>query len=337
MSLETMTGKSAESRTGLWRTKSPRRVLKNGEQPFPVSFVFPSGRQLLSHIMHCAGLNRFNRTAFPEWSSHCVVSAIARYATPVPFNETLKYRIETDAFLVYEQWGWPIPASAMKQLKERAGNKVFILDMVDSAHFQPEGKSDTEGFKSFFRFTSLSKLLGLPGGGVGITGERYIPFSPQTESEHLLAALERQGMIDDHPHGYLKNILMEHVAAVPANLWTWLKENDLWGAIEDERNARHQNLKAVLDTQLAGSWPAWMKKAVNEGAGPGIAPLFRRSSDETLKKMKETLLKDAMIETEIYHFNWTGNPLEPSYEKCLAFPVHGMVEDIKNILRCVEG
>lgn len=337
MQCDTITDAQAGARTGLWRTKSPRRVIKEGEQPFPLSFIFPSGRQLLSHIMHCAGLSRFNRTAFPEWSSHCVVSAIARYSTPVPFNEVLKYGIKADAVLIYEQWGWPIPASAMKQLKELAGDKLFILDMVDSAHFQPEGKSDTEGCKSFFRFTSLSKLLGLPGGGVGITGGRYIPFSPQPESEHLLAALEEQSMIDAHPYSHVNNILKEDVAAVSQNLRTWLKENDLWGCIEDERNARHQNLKAVLDTQLSDSWPAWMKKAVNEGAGPGIAPLFRHFSDETLKKMKEKLLNDAMIETEIYHFNWTGNPLEPSYEKCLAFPVHGMVEDIKNILRCVEG
>ena len=53
-------------------------------------------------------------------------------------------------------------------------------------------------------------------------------------------------------------------------------------------------------------------------------------------KNKEYLQKVYGIETSIYHFNWSGNPLETDDKKCLAFPGHGMVPDIETILKVIE-
>jgi hypothetical protein len=220
----------------------------------------------------------------------------------------------------------------MEQLKNKTGNTVFILDMVDSAHFKPEGESEPDGFKAFYRFTSLSKLLGLPGGGIGITNGRYIRFLPEKESEDFLAALESSRLVDDRPCGFTSNLMKDNVTALSTPLRSWLNGNNLWETISQELAARQSNLRKIMGTPLASSWPLWMKQAVESGAGPGMVPLMRGASVEALSEMKAGLLNYFGMETEIYHFNWTGNPLGPSYEKCLAVPVHGMVQDIESVL-----
>ncbi|MEN6318294.1 MAG: hypothetical protein ABFD82_06015 [Syntrophaceae bacterium] len=339
MSLETTTLKKTILRTGLWRTAPRQNPIKAGKESFPFHFVFPSGRQTLSRAIQLAGLGRMHRVAFPEWSSHCVVSAIARYATPVPFTESMKFRAKPDAVLIYEQWGWPIATEAMEQIKSYAEDMVFIFDMVDSAHFKVEVEEEKEpdGFTSFFRFTSLSKLLGLSGGGIGIANERYMGFSPDTESERLLAFFEKQNVPNEFTNDFFKNIMKENMVAIPAMLLEWLEKNDLRGAIADELAARQANLKKIMSSSLTDEWPHWMKDAARNGAGPGIAPLLRGASEKILKRIKASLLDVHNVETEIYHFNWSGNPLEASYEKCLAFPVHGMVRNIENILSDLEA
>ncbi len=330
-----MTDKSIYSRMGPWRTGPPHRPLQDGAQPFPIQFVFPSGRQLLSHVLHLAGLARSDRVAFPEWSSHCVVSAIARYATPIPLNESLKYRIKTDAILIYEQWGWPVPVPALEELQADSRYPVLILDMVDSAHFKPACAGDHEKTGISYRFTSLSKILGLSGGGMGVAKGNYISFIPDEGSEKLRVVLEKKKLQEQDP-AFIRNIMKDTIAALPRTVTAWIQKNDLWGAIEEERRLRQRNLGEIMNSPLADSWPSWMGDALGRGAGPGIAPLLRGADNNLLLKTKDTLRRTNRLETEIYHFNWSGNPLNPVYEKCLAIPVHGMVTDMESILKDIR-
>jgi hypothetical protein len=117
----------------------------------------------------------------------------------------------------------------------------------------------------------------------------------------------------------------------------WLKENDVLVNIEQERLLRIANLEILLRSILSACWPAWMKAAVKSGSGPGIAPLFRNESAAILEKKKKQLHTKYGIETAIYHFNWSGNPLEPQYEKCLALSVHGQVTNIEEILNGIKN
>jgi hypothetical protein len=107
-------------------------------------------------------------------------------------------------------------------------------------------------------------------------------------------------------------------------------------AIELERIARHENLMKVLKSPLSDKWPTWMKEAVENGDGPGIAPLLRDYPNDILNRAKEFLMESYKIETCIYNFNWSGNPFNPDYKECLAFPVHGMVSNIEEILEGIE-
>src|ERR1700732_2038216 len=94
--------------TELWRTGATPQALRSQCKPLRLQYLFPSGRQALTHSLAQAGLTRNSRVAFPEWSSHCVLSALSKCATPIPMTEVVKHRMKVDAVMIYEQWGWPI-------------------------------------------------------------------------------------------------------------------------------------------------------------------------------------------------------------------------------------
>ena len=42
------------------------------------------------------------------------------------------------------------------------------------------------------------------------------------------------------------------------------------------------------------------------------------------------------IETKLYHFDFNGDPLNPDYRICIAFPIHGMVKNMENIISTIK-
>jgi len=59
---------------------------------------------------------------------------------------------------------------------------------------------------------------------------------------------------------------------------------------------------------------------------------LKNQSYKILLKNKEFLEKNYRLETYIFHFNWSGNPLKPNYEQILAFPIHGLINDKLSII-----
>lgn len=291
----------------LWRNSPVHQKFKTNNQRFPLKNIFPSGREAISYALLHSGLGRQDRIALPEWSSHCVVNAAAKYCTPIPLKEVVRHKIKVEAVLIYEQWGWPIRKEVLRQLEKHFKKSVFILDRVDSSHFK-KIKLPKLNFKKFFQIISLSKLLGLPLGGFLIHNNRYLSLKSFYQP---------------------KNYKLKRIEA-------WLKKNDLLGAIETERKTRQDNLQCLLEAGFSCRWPDWMKKAIEAGIGPTIAPLFKGVDPKKLEKIKRHLFKNNNIETEIYHFDWAGNPLRPQYERCLAFPVHSSVKNIKKYLQSIK-
>lgn len=309
---------------GLWKTEPRLIPLKPGSKPINMKYVFPSGRQALSSLLHSMGMSRTSRVAFPEWSSYCVISAVGKYSTPVPFREALKHKIKVDAIVIYEQWGWPVSDEIVEQVKKRFRKAAIILDQVDSAHFGLN--------KDTMRITSFSKLLGLSSGGMAAQEGKCLEFKIENDRN------EKMPPLVNLPQSPLMNHFLKTEAAVLApDLIEWLSKNDLWGSIEEERRHRRKNLTKLLNSPLAKEWPKWMIKSMDGEAGPGIAPILRNLSDAKLQNAKQKLYEQCRIDSTVYHFNWSGNPLKPRYEKCLAIPVHGGVEDMEPIiesLRC---
>lgn len=322
--------------TGLWRHRPPVCHLQENRANSLFEFVFPSGRQALSTALQKAGLGRSNRIALPEWSSHCVISAAGKVATPIPMNEVIRYNIKVDAILLYEQWGWPLLPTIKSQLLESSKNTIIILDRVDSSDIDNENRINFYPETKQIDIISLSKLIGLAGGGLAKINGKYLPFEYDSKDERLSDHLWRGKNINFFSDKLL-HLHKENTQLLHPDLVQWLCKNDLLSALNEEYCKRRENLSLLINSSLSCNWSDWMFSAFEQGAGPGIVPLFKDASDNDLKSRKLYIKIKHHIETEIYHFNWSGNPLYPEYKKCLAFPTHGLIEDIGLIISDLEN
>ncbi len=161
---------------GLWRNKAPVCFIEEDSKIYPIDRIFPSGRQALTFALTQMSLSRPKRVALPEWSSHCLISAVGEIATPIPMNDVVKYNINVDAVLLYEQWGWPISRKLKSQLLKTFKNTIIILDRVDSADIDNENRIQFYPEVDQIDIISLSKLLGLTGGGLAKLNGNYLSF-----------------------------------------------------------------------------------------------------------------------------------------------------------------
>lgn len=248
--------------------------------------VFPSGRQALTQALRSLGLGRGDRVAVPEWSSHCVLSAVGAVATPVPMREAR----DPAAVLVYDQWGWPCSYAGIRAKWPAAR---IVHDCVDTASLD---FSDADA-----QVWSLSKVLGLKGGGLARVGEALLEFEPAEADQELCSQLERLGQHDlakTHARWLLDEV--QHAAGA-----------DLERAYAEERRRRVANLQAK-----GGDLPGWM----DGSSGPGLYPLRTDKLDET----RAILLRHG-IDAPIYNFDFVGDAVSPRYERCVALPLHGEV------------
>ena len=185
------------------------------------------------------------------------------------------------------------------------------------------------------QIVSFSKILGLSGGGLALHNSKLLSFTPDIESEKNLRIMET---IEKKQKSKIFNYFFkENIKAIISDLERWVINNNILKAIEIEKLLRQKNAEKLLNNKLSGSWPLWMKKAIENGAGPGIAPILKGFSIDIMLEFKKLLMLKHHIETEIYHFNWSGNPFKPKYEKCLAVPIHGMMDKIDLLLKFLEN
>lgn len=316
---------SNKIKIGLWRKSPPICQGKSGRA---INFVFPSARQAIVAALKLYGLGRHNRVAVPEWSSHCVISAIGMISAPIPLREVIDYDIKVDGVLLYEQWGWPIIENAKAKITERFKDALIILDRVDSADINNKKRIKFYPKNDEFEIISLTKILGLPGGGLLKADGNYKKFKLNTSD-----VLINQELCKIRNYKKILNLYKNEIEFLYPDLESWLINNDLFGAIRQENISRENNLKIILNNKLSQDWKKWMVSAVENGSRPGIVPFFVGASINKIKKAKEIIEKKFSTESEVYHFNWSGDPLKPDYKKCLAFPANGLVENLEAILK----
>lgn len=313
----------------LWRNRPPRKALHKKKNNINLKYIFPSARQAITCGIKQAGLKRESRIAIPEWSSHCVISAVGKQATPIPIREVLKYNVKIDGLLIYEQWGWPFTKGAIEKIRSKFKNCIIIHDMVDSAHYT--GASNLLNDNNIIIcVASLSKILGVHSGGLVTINGKYLVSEVENKSE-LLNAIQSRKLEKNEPYTFICDILKHHVKKLPGKAIKWIENNDVMEAIKDEKEKRKANLEIVLKSEFGNRFPKWMQVAAEEDIGPGIVPLLRSETHEKLNHTRNFLLTKYKLETSIYNFNWTGNPFEARYEECLAFPIHGLVKEIEKI------
>jgi hypothetical protein len=242
---------------------------------------------------------------------------VRRFGIPVDPGQLAA---DVQVAVVYEQWGWPLTDAAWNELGERFTG-LLLVDRVDSADFFAREYAHELPNAQTVEVLSLSKLLGLEGGGLARGNGRPIVFEPRPQSEAMRGLMSRvpAQLVSE---GYRELFKESQHAVHPAAL-AWLQQNCLTGAAEAERSVRQRHAKALLDTPLSHGWPAWMIEALQRGAGPAWAPVLRGQDPWQRWSVMRALAQSYGVVSTSRPFNWSGNPLRPADEMCLALPVHG--------------
>jgi hypothetical protein len=247
------------------------------------------------------------------------------------------YAREVGAAIVYEQWGWPLPPPAEDDVRQRLRGVPLIVDRVDSADFFANRRGLGQ-----YEVLSLSKVVGIDAGGLvrdssGALLEFQAPRTPTPQPRLEFQPAQRQVELAQrlaaHPAGreWFKQSQQVHPGAL-----RWLQDNCLVDALEAERRVRNEAALTLLDTPLAAGWPRWMVDAVEAGAGPVWAPVFRGTTTELHWRSVGNLHRTFGIDSAVRMFNWSGNPLRPCYEPGVALPIHGGIVDLAAVLSVLE-
>jgi len=307
-----------------WWPDRPRVVgLEGNAGGLAAAYVFPSGRAAIAQALERFELPANGAVALAGYSSECLTRIVRRFGTPVDIREA---NGSAAAAVVYEQWGWPFTDAAWDEITERFKSRPIVLDRVDSADFFSEGHRA----HGTVEVVSLSKLLGLAGGGLARANGCFVAFEAEQESA-ALRQLARRPMDGLSRAGY-KELFKEGRQAVHPAAMAWLQHNCVARAAEEERAARRHQLQLLLNSGLSNNWPAWMGAAIDAGAGPVWVPIFRERDAAEHWRAMATLDQRFDVVSAPRLFNWSGNPLRPQYELCLALPVHSGVADFGEIV-----
>jgi hypothetical protein len=311
---------ATRTRVGAWPEGARQAFAREAECAGPrVEQAFPSGRAAIVACLKLLGIRPDSVVATPECVTDCVAVAVRQVARPVPMRSALSgARGTPEAVILYEQWGWRMPADARQAIQEQLAGVPIIVDRVDSADFFSARDPGT------FDVLSLSKVLGTAAGGIA----RHLPDGAYLRFEPSATDVRRAGPIHhgrqvSHP---AVRELFKRSQHVHPSVIAWLEANCAVRAAETERQARNRAARLVLDSSLAANWPTWMAQAIEDGAGPVWAPILR-GHDPAVHWRTVAYLADAPgITSAVRMFNWTGNPLAPRFEPCVALPIHSGVD-----------
>ena len=292
--------------------------------------VFPSGRAAIAQTLEALALPPNAAIAIAGHGSECLTRIVRPFGRPCDIGDPGPNAL---ALVVYEPWGWPLPDQAWHQLERQFRGRTLIVDRVDSADFFARGHARDLPPGSV-EVLSLSKLLGLAGGGLARANGRLVRFEPQSESAAMRALRNRP--LARLTRGGYHEVFKESRQAVHPTVRAWLQQNCLTSAAEYERSARQRHLMALVGSGLAETWPAWMRHAVSAGAGPVWAPVLRGHDAPRRWSAMYTLDQRYGVVSASRQFNWSGNPLRPEYEMCLALPVHGGLTEFGEIIAALE-
>jgi hypothetical protein len=313
---------------GAW-PDSPRRSPREAGccAPGP-AHAFPSGRAAILACLRYAGVGPDSVVATPECVTACVADVVRRWARPVPLRAALGPGASggsrrPGAAIVYEQWGWPLPPPAQEAVCTRLAGVPVVVDRVDSADFFLRPRT-----YGAFEVVSLSKVLGMDAGGLARAHDgAYLRFVPGTSL--------RQAPSANHPrlraHPAVRELFKQSNHVHPAVL-RWLQDNCATSALDAEYRARRTALELVRDSQLSEGWPLWMTQAIDSGAGPVWAPVLRGADPTVHAQALAQLERTWSVRAAVRIFNWTGNPLSPTYEPAIALPIHGGVHNLAEIV-----
>lgn len=307
---------------GLW----PNHLRTSTSAAFPTkvssSQIFPSGRAAITTALQQLGLQRHHNVAVAPFSSHCVLSAVGRVATPA--GEVGK---TTSALLIYEQWGWSFSPESLKKLERIRAKVKLVIDSVDTPYTQETSSGPLSGIADF-RVWSLGKTLGGLGGGLLTSRDGSLCIATPGNARTLQLTselLQRLAKVGIDP----VNFFREHSRLPPLDIVEMAARGTLESVLREEQSGRRDRAAIVLRAGLGSLWPEWMIKFLEGGGAPGIVPLGFGWQPTHLQEIRDEIRLAFGVETALYHFNSCGDPLSPDFRMCLAIPTHSQVpEDV---------
>ncbi len=314
-----------------WRNSPESQKLKYKNNEIKMKNVFSSGREAITYILKINKFKRNDKIAIPEWSSHCLLSAVGKLCQPVSINDVIKHNIKVKGLIFYDQWGWSNLEKYKKKLIKKFKKKILIHDRVDSVDLNfNKNQKDNQKIYSVF---SLSKTIGLKGGGLLIYNNSLL--KNENYKSHDSISLEIDKLINRNKRyvEYFLDFRKSNIKTISKNDKNWIQNNNISKAFESEFLKRKNNLEIFFNSTNGKKYPKWMKQNLKNNIGPNCIPIFKNKSINFLKNKKNYLFKKYNIETQIYHFDWAGNPLSPTYLRSLIVPVHGEVKNFQKIVR----
>lgn len=312
----------------------------SGDTPQQIkNLVFPSGRQCVTHALNIMGGQRKWLTAIPEYSSHCLISSVAKKTTPLPISVATAHPELIRTVIIYCQWGWEKPQKSLREVQSHFADAKLIMDMVDSVHSTLDGLVLDETDETVFQVFSLSKTLGLGGGGIIFGGHtwitnEYAPIDEEIKITNKLYSIYKQR--SEITQILTKTWLLADMPLLSPGLNEWLEENDLCTALALATKARKAHSEVVLRFIGQLGWEPWMVQQIEttEGRLPGILPLFL-DGHKDVAKLKNEIETEVGVELALYHFNRSESYCASDWVPCLAVPLHWQlnVEKVETVIQ----
>jgi len=308
--------------------------------------IFPSSRQSITHILSLYGLGRSSLVATPEWASHCLISSIGKLCQPISIKIVIKNKINVDAFILYNQYGWENISSINFEKNLLFKNKLLIFDRVDDTNIFSERKKNIYKIKSYssnvFEIFSLSKTIGLKSGALVRNSGKFINYNESRYKKNIIKKYDKVPYSANNLNffnksnfmklDYFNEIFKSYSPFLHKLDKRWIQKNDIKKAYNFEYTSRRKNFELILSSQLSKRWPNWMKKTINYNIVPNAVPIFVEKSNKELEKVNKIINSRFKTVSQIYHFDWNCSFIKPNYKKCILLPIHSEVKKIKEII-----
>ena len=314
-----------------------------GHTPHDVrTILYPSARQGVTHAVRMLGGERSQRIALPEYVGHCVISSVGKSITPIPISAALLCPLTISQVLLYSQWGWERPQSALAEVLSCFPRAGIILDRVDSSTCSMDTLPGYWQDDGAFQVFSLSKVLGLAGGLV-YDRNFNIPLGPGEPDEVRTVRQELLRIRKSLPAGSdtryaLAQWEMFDLPCLSQETVSWLESNDLEAAIRGANAARKERVEVVRHHAEKLRLPDWMVRQISDEAAPspGILPLLPLAPGGE-EEMASDITQETGIQVALYHFDFSASFVKTDWRKSIAIPLHWQVppDMLEWAIRCV--
>jgi putative PLP-dependent aminotransferase (TIGR04422 family) len=271
--------------------------------------LFSSGRAGLAALVAAMGLARADAVLLPRYSSHCVIDAVGRNATPQAAGAE-----GASAALLYHQWGFPHALNLPAPIR-------VIEDSADTLHVPGAALCSLGGE---FEIISLPKILGCLSGGVvfckqAAMAERLREARAALRSRFRLQFwLKWLGQRSASALAYWAGAECANGKLPAAGLRDILVALRRIGAVVADRQR-----KVALARQVAAPWLRWAPDRL-----PSNVPL---EHDDGLTRQLEA----QGLRLEARHFNAAQTNDPRQWRKVIRLPVHQGVS-LRDVERTVD-